>query len=340
MSDEYLWDRSGPPDPLIAQLERELRPFAHREGTRATFVVDPPRSARRLMFYAFALMNAACVMLLAGLAWRHHDQRPVMAVTRLAGTPQLASRPLVNEGNLAVGRWLVTDADARASIGVGDIGRVNVDPGSRISLMASGAGNYRLHLARGTMHALIWAPPGQFFVETPSATAIDLGCAYTLTVDDEGAGLVRVTSGWVGFEWRGHESFIPAGAVCPTRRGHGPGTPYYEDTSAAFQEALSAIDFGAADGPLKTAALDRVLSDARQREVVTLWHLLSRVPAADRDRVFDRLAGFVPPPAGVTREGVRAGRREMLDGWWDELGLGTASWWRTWKQQWRGQGDK
>ena len=33
----------------------------------------------------------------------------------------------------------------------------------------------------------------------------------------------------------------------------------------------------------------------------------------------------------VTREGIRAGRREMLDQWWDALGLGTMGMWRTWK---------
>ena len=37
---------------------------------------------------------------------------------------------------------------------------------------------------------------------------------------------ISVTTGWVGFEWRGRESFIPAGAVCLTRKSLGPGTPY------------------------------------------------------------------------------------------------------------------
>jgi len=36
-----------------------------------------------------------------------------------------------------------------------------------------------------------------------------------------------------------------------------------------------------------------VLNESAERDEVTLWHLLSRVPAGDRDRVFDRLAGFV-----------------------------------------------
>jgi hypothetical protein len=185
------------------------------------------------------------------------------------------------------------------------------------------------------MHAFIWAPPGRFFVDTPSSTAVDLGCAYTLTVDRSGSGLLQVTSGWVGFEFRGRESFIPAGAVCPTRRALGPGTPRYEDVPAAVAAALDTIDFGTPEAAARDAALDVILADARDRDVVTLWHLLSRVPPDARGRVFDRLASFVPPPKGVTRDGIVAGAREMRDAWWDELGLGTASWWRTWRQPWR-----
>jgi hypothetical protein len=78
-----------------------------------------------------------------------------------------------------------------------------------------------------------------------------------------------------------------------------------------------------------------VLADARAKDTVTLWHLLSRVDGPLRGRVFDRLAQFVPPPSGVTREGVLAGQKQMLDDWWDTLGLGAANWWRVWKQQWR-----
>ena len=79
------------------------------------------------------------------------------------------------------------------------------------------------------------------------------------------------------------------------------------------------------------AALDVVLAASGERDEATLWHLLARVPAGSRDRVFDRLAQFAPPPPAVTRDGIRAGGREMLDRWWDALGLGTVSWWRQWK---------
>jgi len=83
---------------------------------------------------------------------------------------------------------------------------------------------------------------------------------------------------------------------------------------------------------LHERALDAVLESARPRDALTLWHLLSRIEGADRGRVYDRMSVLVPPPTGVTREGALAGDRRMLDLWWDDLGLGVASWWRLWKQ--------
>ena len=97
------------------------------------------------------------------------------------------------------------------------------------------------------MHALIWAPPGEFVVETEASTAIDLGCAYTLTVAPGGNGMIEVSMGWVGFEHGGREAFIPAGARCATRPGVGPGTPYYADVREPMRRAIDQLDFAALD---------------------------------------------------------------------------------------------
>ena len=208
-------------------------------------------------------------------------------MTRLAGTPTIAARPMREAQPLTPGHWLETGAAGRVNIDVGDIGRVEIEPDSRVGLVRARPGEHRLRLARGTLSALIWAPPGQFFVETPSSTAVDLGCAYTLSIDDEGVGVVRVSTGWVGFEWRGRESFIPAGAVCLTRPGLGPGTPHFEGTSDAFRTAIDTIDSIRGTPEIRRVALDRVLAEAAARDVLlTLWHLLSRVePGEDRARV-------------------------------------------------------
>src|SRR5439155_14703421 len=100
-----------------------------------------------------------------------------------------------------------------------------------------------IDLDHGKNHVDIWEPHAQFVVDPPSAVTVDLGCAYTLQVDDSGAGIVRTSLGWVGFKLNHHESFIPAGAACATRPKVGPGTPYFEDAHATFRAALARFDF-------------------------------------------------------------------------------------------------
>ena len=335
MTGDYLWDRSGEADATVADIERLMAPFAWqprewREPAGATVGRWP---------LPFVAALAASIAIVTGLSsfvgGLSHEAQPGVAVARLEGSPTIGRAPIQDGQALTAGRWLETDATAKALVEIENVGRIEVQPSSRLSLVRSRTGDHRMHLARGTVQAVIVSPPGHFSMSTPSSTAVDLGCVYTMTVGDDEVGLVQVTAGWVGFEWRGRESFIPAGASCVTRPRLGPGTPYYEDTSPAFRAALATIDVGRSSAVERTAAIDLVLTESRPRDAVTLWHLLSRVQDADRDRVFTRLAAFVPPPANVSRDAVRNGSAEALDAWWNALDLGTTSWWRTWTQQWR-----
>ncbi len=338
MKDDYLWDGSGEPDREVKGLERLLGRFRHPAGRDpAPEFPVAAREPRRSPLWALLprLAVAAVIVLVVAGGWLAlRWARPAWEVARLEGSPKVGSSRIAESGRLAVGEWLETDGFSRAEISVGLIGVVRVEPNTRVRLLRARATDHRLALARGTMHAQIWAPPRLFTVETPSAVAVDLGCAYTLKVDDAGGGLLRVTYGWVAFELGGRESFVPEGALCATRPGIGPGTPYYQDSSPFFQAALARLDFEKLSPEARAAALGVVLAEARKRDALTLWHLLSRVNAPERALVFDRLAALVPPPPGVTRESVLEGDRQMLDLWWNQLGLRNASWWRFWKGPW------
>src|SRR5262249_29821912 len=126
--------------------------------------------------------------------------RPAWQISRLDGTPRVASQALTDNGQLPVGEWVETDGSSRARIRVAHIGHVDVEPGSQVGLMSTRPGSYRRRLERGTLAALILAPAGQFHVETPATVAIDLGCAYRLQVNDDGESEPRVISGWVSLE--------------------------------------------------------------------------------------------------------------------------------------------
>ena len=200
-------------------------------------------------------------------------------------------------------------------------------------ILQTDANRKRIQLDVGTIHAAIWAPPGTFVVDTPSAVAIDLGCAYTLKVAPDGSSTIRTTLGWVGFHLNSRDSFIPAGAMCSTRPELGPGIPYFEDATPAFREAVLQVDSSLlVDSPSRSAALATILSEARAHDALSLWHLLSRTTGAERALVYARFASVAPPPAGVTRSGILNLDQSMLDLWWNSLGLGDISIWRFWEQ--------
>jgi predicted anti-sigma-YlaC factor YlaD len=280
----------------------------------------PARTGRVRVRPPLGWKLAAAIALLAGVgaAW-HGSTRPTgpaWQVAALAGAPRVDAKSFQGETSFRVGQWLETDPGARARVAVGAIGEVRIEPNSRVRLVDASATDHRLELARGKLSALIWAPPRLFFVNTPSATAVDLGCAYTLEVADNGDGTLHVTSGYVALEHAGRETVIPAGQMCATRRGAGPGTPFMADAPAALRRALDRFDFEKFPG-----AIPEILAQARAADGVTLWHLLLRAPGPSRAPIFDRLAHDHAPPDGVTRRGVLDGDGDMLARWGADLGI-------------------
>lgn len=332
LQDDYLWDGTGAPDAEVQRLEHLLRPLRHQ----APPPVLPRRTSgrgwtwRRVLAPGAAV--AASVMLGLALWFGWGVWRGGWSVQTVTGNPSIDGRSLDGSGLLRRGGRLVTDGASRARIEVGRIGRVDVDPDTRLELVSAGGRDHRLSLERGTIHARISAPPRFFFVNTPSATAIDLGCAYTLQVDEAGAGFLRVTHGWVQFDYGGREALIPQGAVGATRPGVGPGTPYYADAPSGFAQALAVLDFGTPDAAARAEAFQFVLSQARRRDALTLWHLLSRGSADERARVYEKLASLSAPPTGVTREAVLSGDRAALTSWWDSFNFEGTRWWQRLKK--------
>jgi ferric-dicitrate binding protein FerR (iron transport regulator) len=249
----------------------------------------PQRGIRRASFARMAIAATITIGLLAGVAYWVVAHR---------------SR-----------QWIETGPASRATLRIGDLGTVDVAPNSRLRVVPSATQVHRLELAYGGLYAKISAPPRLFFVETPAGTAVDLGCEYALNVDKNGYGVLGVTKGWVSFQWNKIESLVPAGASCRIFRGGGPGVPRFDDATAALKQALEELGTERAQGD----TLQAILTAARVRDTLTLWHLLARVEPADRARVFDRIAALTPVPAGVSREKALLLDPETLMRWKEEL---------------------
>ena len=325
MNDDYLWDRSGPPDPEVQRLERLL---ARYRGSGTAPALPPRRRRTRVMLAAAAslLIFVAAAALVFSLRFRWPADEPWHIVS-VTGTPTIDGRPIDSGARLAVGEVLRTDSRSSVTVQVARIGAMDIGPDSQVTLVVT-ARRHRVRLDRGTIYARVWAPPFTFAVRTPAGQAADLGCAFALRYE-EGAGEVLVTSGWVDFDGPARSAVIPGGAMAELREEHGPGTPFYADAPELFRAALRELDFRGDRG-----ALEVVIRHARPKDAMTLLHLLERSRGYPewRGPLFDRLAELAPPPPGVTREGILAYDRRMLSAWRDSLGLGGVKrWWVNWR---------
>ncbi|MBK6512880.1 MAG: hypothetical protein IPG04_01860 [Polyangiaceae bacterium] len=193
MSDDYLWDKSGPPDPEVERLEGLFAPMRHEAPLSA-----PPRRAprppRRGPWIAGGLLAAAA----AAALWLAVDRSGPGGVAPIAvesgdaapsGPSPLArpptGRPAVDcsdraqgfpfearggaltcgggaasAGRLPIGEWLETPADVTAKLSVADIGALELQPGSKLRITKTGKEEHRLELMRGDSRPRSTLPPG------------------------------------------------------------------------------------------------------------------------------------------------------------------------------------
>jgi hypothetical protein len=313
--DDYLWDKSGE-DADVARLEELLAPLAH---TAPLDELKLRTKSRLPIFLIGGVLAAAAIVTI--IVWPRGEQaHPAsyacgaqatgFAFTARGGSVACGGST-VPAGVLPVGGTLDTGAH-EAELAIADIGSARLSPRTRVRLDATSADRHQLYLERGKLRAFVSAPPRIFAVGTPNGQVTDLGCAYTLEVDEAGAGSIEVDSGMVELEAaNGRVIVVPAGASARLLAGRRASLPLAR--SATPQLALAVADFhrGVA------GARDRVLAAATASDAITVANLVRVVSAAERRTVLDRLSMLFAPPQDMSVEDVE--QLDLFDMWFDEV---------------------
>jgi len=307
----------------IFTINKEEDTLYESGESRALFFKRSGKKRNDWYVIGAAVFSVVLGIVLGILYYTQSASTAYWSVERLAGTPTIGSEKLTDHGMLRVGDFLETDDRSSARLQVGIIGEVHVRPKSRVKIVETSPTEYRISLDKGKIEAAIWAPPKLFFVETASATPVDLGCMYTLEVKEDGSGLLKVASGLVALQLGEVESLIPSYAMCKTKKSYGPGTPYFDDATEDFKNALEKFDFS----ENKSDAIEIILRESRKEDLLSLWHILSKVKGTEREKTFNRISEFVNIPDGITSEGIMNGNKEMMDILWECLGYGRKSLW-------------
>lgn len=313
--DDRLWQGALPPELERVRAAASRLPLPPEPDWDAPRVRPPSPHAAAWLRASLAL--AAAFVALFGVALISRDAWRVEAI---AGRPTLSG--VAFAGRLAQGGTITTDATSRARLVVPGLGDVTLEPGGCVRRVRGHGEERRLELERGTLHASINAPPRVFVVGTSMGSAVDLGCAYTLTVEDKGKGRLEVTRGRVMFENGGDESLLPAGLWCPLTSA-GAGVPRRAHASDAFLAAVAVTDNPACQADDFTP----LLAIAEASDAITLWHLLPRVRGHVRRQVAERIATLIDVPRDVALDRVLALEPAALEKWWNALGVGTLEEW-------------
>ncbi|CAN5875284.1 hypothetical protein BH11MYX2_BH11MYX2_34220 [soil metagenome] len=311
MSDDYLFDKQGS-DAEIEGLERLLGGYKHDEPLR-----EPIRRSRRrpaLIGGAIAMVcaAAAAIFVLRDKPRTACSGTEGMAFSVVQGTAQCGGGAVAERGVVPTGGWLETAKDSVLDVAIAKIGTVTVYGDSRVQLVGTGTNEHRLALASGHISAKVKAPPRLFVIETPTSTAVDLGCAYDLVVDSVGSHLT-VTFGAVSLEGKPYGAYVPRGVTVLSRPGRGVGVPVATDAEPAMKDAVARFDNG------EHSAAQVIALHATMHDIVTLWHLVSRTVGPDRAIVVGVLAKLVPIPLDYERSDMIAGNPAAIEEWRDNV---------------------
>ncbi|MBK8257986.1 MAG: FecR domain-containing protein [Polyangiaceae bacterium] len=347
MSDDYLWDKSGEPDPEVVALEKALAPLRHEDSMRAaaaeplqknasgpdrpTNVVQlaPRRAARKWAYFAGAAAIAASVLI---AVWSLREPERVVAPqpSPIPSASNALPRPAdpcasgsgfafqatdkvscdgvyTASGKLPVGVWLETASSGVVRVEVADIGAITLRANSRMRIVRSSASEHRIELVRGSLHAKVKAPPRLFVIDTRAATAVDLGCEYELSVDDSGRTHLHVLTGVVSLEGKGRAAYVPQRARIVADPEGGPGPVISDNADVAFKTAVSNLKQD------DRASLAAALGAAKKVDSITLWNLLANGSSEIRSDVVKRMVELALVPKSVSPKSLIDGDAKAME---------------------------
>ena len=240
--------------------------------------------------------------------------RPGWEVAQVEGAPTIGSRSIQGpgaKGKLEVGQLLVTNANSRASITVAEIGEIQVDPDRAFDFCKPAATTNAFSSKRERFTQQFGRrPANSSWTHHPLSPLISVACTRSKSSPTVQAFFAPHSAGWASICKDVILSSRPAPFV--QRAAVSALAHRIFRTRPNLFTARSPNWIRLTDSEARSSALQTILSQARKEDALSLWHLLSRTEGPTRAGLA-RFAALVPPPQGVTRDGVLRLDQQQLD---------------------------
>lgn len=296
----YLWDFSGPPDPLTQRLERSLRPCSFRaRRSRAE-----SRSTRVALAAAAALMITAAV----AIVLLSRPPAPALAANtwRIASLPAGArlAPPRTIKATFAAFDLTLPPSKAPgagAAIESGRATRLTASAGVELTLIEGDPGHPWLELRAGRIEITTGPDDRPLAVEAGGGNATILpGSRAQVTAERDGTARVEVAAGRADVTHAQRRLRLAAGGETHLAPGEPPMLPLAAGDRKELADAahtLWALPPAKVDQKLAAWSLERLLRTARAADAPALWNLLAVLPEQQREPLARWLLDAAPAGA-------------------------------------------
>lgn len=222
--------------------------------------------------------------------------------------------PAHNNQKLSKGDLITTGEGSSATIEIQNIGKIKLSPESSIERLEA---DNTAKLIKGNLQISTESENDYLYLQVPRASVESyyLSNDYSISMDEIGNVITKVTSGWLQVVSENSISILPEGYSIRILEGKGISIPAFHISSSIVPAWLDQYLFEGG----KTETLNLILDASKEVDAITLWNLLKRVILGHRGLVYQKLNEYVPHPEGVTKEGALTLNEEMMHIWLEEI---------------------
>src|SRR5262245_7638956 len=312
---DYLWDRSGPVDAFVAELESVLAPLKHRGRV--------PAVARRAPVARW-LAIAAVLLLAAGAAW--YFMRPAPAgpvswtVASAVGRCSVGEPTALKSPGGPTARWVDTGEGSSAVLEGKRGGLVHLEANTRVQLIDVGDQAQRVMLSRGQIYTEPTKTDSAVEVVTAAGTAVVTpGTACMFAYGESRQGVLETKDGLVEFKEDGRLVRVPSSAVVAFSERDGVGTPRQGKASPRLVGMLSKFDATGRDSKARGEMLGLVLAAAGPGDDITLWNLMWKLEPEERKLVLARARDITKWLGKLPEDDLINLNPTAMDIWWKDI---------------------
>jgi hypothetical protein len=271
---------------------------------------NPNSSLKKTLLFILPLLSIALGYFLYDL----HKYNYPWKVVSVEGVQKINGSIIQND-LWSQGGLLSTDSHAKAMVVVPNVGSLEVGNNSRLILEKGKEGANVVGIGKGTVKIVNAVNMPELTFIIGQNKVLDRGGEFLTEVDNNGNAKINVKFAFVEIIYNDDHFYVDENYQCELNVGRRPGIPYYKDASDTLKAAIESFD--RLNGG--EAAVEKIISFCKEKDVLTLLALIPYVPQLQRQILFQEISNYFPPPESITRAGIIRLDKEMLYKWWEEI---------------------